>query len=470
MKLPSPGAALALIVGATLTSCVEKVASPATTSSEVILRIATGPAFQQSAGLFVQVRVAYARASGSQVALLDELIPVSSVNTQQLSVSVDIAPCLADPDRIAAGAGCSISVRVALLDAAKAELDSRTLGPLVVLPEQPPTTVTATLNSRYSITVRKSGTGSGSVNFTPPASSSTGGFYPANSNVTLTAAPSATSIFAGWSGSCSGTALTCTLRLDANKDVNAAFDTTYAITITTAGSGSGAVTANPTGPRYAPGATVTLTAMPSSGSVFSGWSGACSGAATTCVVTMSTNRSVTATFVPAQSFSITVTKSGTGTGSVTLDPPGPSYTSGTSVMLTAIPSSGSLFVNWSGNCTGTSSTCTLSMTANRSVNAVFNLANTTYDGDYTGSYGGAASGSVVFTVRNGVINVTQPGAGQGTVNSGGSASFSGTLAAFGCTVTFSGSFFVVGSGLSAGGTWACGPDTGTWSATGVRVP
>ena len=43
-------------------------------------------------------------------------------------------------------------------------------------------------------------------------------------------------------------------------------------------------------------ATVTLTATPASKSQFAGWSGACSGTATTCTVAMNGDRTVTATF------------------------------------------------------------------------------------------------------------------------------------------------------------------------------
>ncbi|MDP3874955.1 MAG: hypothetical protein Q8Q22_00325, partial [bacterium] len=75
-----------------------------------------------------------------------------------------------------------------------------------------------------------------------------------------------------------------------------------------------------------------------------------------------------------------VSKSGTGSGTVTSVPAGidcgsscsASYTDGTSVTLTATPSAGSTFTSWAGACTGTGS-CTISMTAARAVTATFNL-------------------------------------------------------------------------------------------------
>jgi hypothetical protein len=78
---------------------------------------------------------------------------------------------------------------------------------------------------------------------------------------------------------------------------------TQTLTVATAGSGSGTVSSSPPGiscgatcsHTYATGTSVTLTATSASGSVFSGWSGACSGTAG-CNVTMSQARSVTATF------------------------------------------------------------------------------------------------------------------------------------------------------------------------------
>jgi hypothetical protein len=472
MKHRGVRAALAFIAGLSLASCSDRVAPAVSGTSEVVLDIATGPIFQQSsATAFVHVRVTYATATGSSVALFDEQIPLASMNSQQLSVSVDIAPCLSDPARSGSASGCPISVSVTLLDAAKAVLDARTIGPIVVAPDQPPATIAATLNSRFSVTVTKSGLGSGNVTFNPAASSAGGGLFTANSNVTLTAAPSATSIFSGWSGSCSGTSLTCTIRADANKTANAAFDTTYAVAVTLAGTGSGSVSASPPGPRYAPGTSVTLTAAAASGSVFSGWSGDCSGSSVSCVLIMSNNRSAVATFQPVPQFTLSVTTSGSGSGTVTRNPSASSYASGTSVTLTATPSSGSVFAGWSGACSGTSSTCSVTMTSNQSVGATFTLSNTTYDGDYTGTFSGDATGSVVFTVRNGSISLTQPRTGSGSVTPGGSATIVVTdPPPAGCTKNFSGQLFVVGNGLSGGGNWTCAAETGTWSVTGTRVP
>jgi archaellum component FlaG (FlaF/FlaG flagellin family) len=72
--------------------------------------------------------------------------------------------------------------------------------------------------------------------------------------------------------------------------------TKYTITIKYAGTGSGTVTATPVGP-YTDGAYVTLKAVPSTGSVFAGWSGLCPGStSTTCAGYMRANYTATATF------------------------------------------------------------------------------------------------------------------------------------------------------------------------------
>ncbi len=132
---------------------------------------------------------------------------------------------------------------------------------------------------------------------------------------------------------------------------------------------------------YVGGTQVTLTAKAASGYVFTGWSGACSGVGT-CTVTVSGTVSVSATFSPAPKaaggggggttttgYKISVSKNGKGT--VTASPAASSYASGTVVTLTATPDPGSPWVGWGGACSGTTTTCTLTMTKDQSVTANF---------------------------------------------------------------------------------------------------
>jgi len=95
-------------------------------------------------------------------------------------------------------------------------------------------------------------------------------------------------------GSCSGQDQITSISLTGQTAV---------LTVTKAGSGDGTVTSSPAGiscgsgcnEAYGSGTSVTLIAGPSSGSTFKGWTGACTGTGT-CTVTMSADRSVTATY------------------------------------------------------------------------------------------------------------------------------------------------------------------------------
>jgi hypothetical protein len=96
----------------------------------------------------------------------------------------------------------------------------------------------------------------------------------------------------------------------AAKSVTATFNTatvtSYALTVSKAGSGTGPVTSSPSGiacgstcsMSLPAGTTATLTATANTGSLFAGWSGDCTGGVNTCVVSMTANRNVTAAFVP----------------------------------------------------------------------------------------------------------------------------------------------------------------------------
>jgi len=162
--------------------------------------------------------------------------------------------------------------------------------------------------------------------------------------------------------------------------------TAPSITVSKSGAGTGTVTSSPAGincgsdcsETYNQGTSVTLTATPASGSTFGGWSGGgCSGTGD-CSITMDSDKTITATF-NLQQYSLTVLKSGTGSGAVTSSPAGidcgsdcsESYNQGTSVTLTATPASGSTFGGWSGGgCSGTG-TCVVIMNADIAVTAAF---------------------------------------------------------------------------------------------------
>jgi hypothetical protein len=96
------------------------------------------------------------------------------------------------------------------------------------------------------------------------------------------------------------------------------------LTLTKLGTGTGSMFANPAGLSYDAGTSVTVTATAAAGSSFTGWGGACVGVGT-CVVVMSDNETVTATFANGETFS-TSSAFGGGMSSVSdPSPPGCNY-------------------------------------------------------------------------------------------------------------------------------------------------
>jgi len=250
--------------------------------------------------------------------------------------------------------------------------------------------------SMLDLTVTKAGTGSGTVatnRGTLIWNAAVGtAQYLTGTVVTLTSSPLAGSTFTGWSGGgCSGTG-TCQITMNAAKSVTATFNlnaTTYALTVSKTGTGSGTVTSSPAGincgadctEAYNANTIVTLTAAPLAGSTFAGWSGGgCSGTGT-CQVTMNAAKTVTATFtLNPVTYTLSVAKAGTGSGTVTSSPSGincgadctEAYNANTVVTLTASAATGSAFIGWSGECGGTG-TCQVTMNAAKNITATFSV-------------------------------------------------------------------------------------------------
>lgn len=120
---------------------------------------------------------------------------------------------------------------------------------------------------------------------------------------------------------------------------------------------------------------VTLTASASSGSVFTGWTGACSGALANCTLSVNESLSVTANF--ASLFNLVVKTA--GSGSVVSAPAAidcgktcsAKVTQGTRLTLTAAPATGQKFTGWGGACSGTSLTCSVVIGKDTQVQANF---------------------------------------------------------------------------------------------------
>jgi uncharacterized repeat protein (TIGR02543 family) len=247
--------------------------------------------------------------------------------------------------------------------------------------------------------------------------------FPKGSEQFVTATPATGWNFVRWSNSCTTATRTtpeCKVLLNATdneKSITATFvREEYDLAVSKAGAGTGTVTSSastaPTnqGQSINCGAectkkfnfeqVVTLTAEPATGSTFTGWTGACTGTATTCQVTIGTaNASVTATF-SVQQQNLTITE--TGNGDVTTDPAGTScganckaFAHNTPVTLTADPDTGSSLTAWGGAC---SETLTTDLTCEVTMN-------------------GAKSASATFTTNSYMFSVTKNGTGSGTVTS-----------------------------------------------------
>lgn len=234
------------------------------------------------------------------------------------------------------------------------------------------TTCSATFSiAQYTLTLNTTGNGSGTV--------SGGGTYTYNTLVQPKASASVGSVFAGWTPSSCGSAFYLTSNTICTATFNAVF------TLITTISGSGSLFSSPAGINCSSGTcnatftkdtSVLLSPTAKPGYYFNGWSGDCFGTAS-CSVSMTQNKSVTATFSQTPLYTLTVFKTGKGTVSSTDGNGincGPtcsySYLQNTWVSLRAQPEKGNTFMGWTGPCSGKGD-CLVQMSSAKSVGADF---------------------------------------------------------------------------------------------------
>ena len=327
----------------------------------------------------------------------------------------------------AAAVDCSVAVDGAVSATATFELAPRQLG------------------------VTFAGAGTGSVASTPAGidcGSTCTASFPHGTEVTLTATPGTHADFTGWSGACTGTG-SCIVSMDGARDVVATFaPRSRSLTVSTSGPGAGSVTSAPAGidcgsvcvGSFDHGSTVTLTPVPAAGMQFTGWSGACSGTGS-CSFAIEADTAVGASFGYAPRW-LTVTRSGTGGGSVTSTPVGiacgatcaTTFPYSTVVTLTAMPDATSSFAGWSGACAGTG-TCVVTMDVARDVAATFAPMRRTLTVSTAGSGTGTVNSSPAGIACGPVCSATFDHGAQVTLTAspGAGSAFAGWSG--GCTGT-----------------------------------
>jgi predicted CxxxxCH...CXXCH cytochrome family protein len=210
-------------------------------------------------------------------------------------------------------------------------------------------------------------------------------------------------------------------------------------------------------------ATFTLGYVAGANSLPPAWAGCSSIVSGNCVVTMTGNRSVTATFPPA-TWGLTVRPSGSSgaTGTITASPqtspdavncntPGPctsSIASSAVVNLVATPGTGSAFTGWAGACSGTGA-CSVTMSAARTVTATFARASYPVSVAFSGGTGTVTSTGGVAPN----LSCTTPGTGicSGTLLAGGTMLLTAAANAMSDFTGWSGCTSVAGSVCTVSG-------------------
>ena len=228
------------------------------------------------------------------------------------------------------------------------------------------------IHIEYTLTVnRTGGMGTGIVTVSPSQAT-----YHYGDVVTITAGVGAGETFGNWSGDLSGNNNPETLTISDNHTVTAHYnhiEYNLNITISEPFPGGGTdVTKSPDQATYHYGDVVSLTAVPGTGEIFTGWSGDVVDTANPISVTINSDKNITATFgkqTVTLDMQVSFLEPGSF-GTVTPDIGSHTYLWGDTVSVTATPDVASTdFVGWTPNVVGG----VVTMNGNQTVIATFDL-------------------------------------------------------------------------------------------------
>lgn len=229
--------------------------------------------------------------------------------------------------------------------------------------------LTANFQPVYTLTVTASPPGGGTAAYNPNKTT-----YMAGERVTIAATPAAGYTFTGWGGSVSGAVNPGTITMNGNKAVTANFQIVYTLTAAVSPPNGGSVAYSPNKALYAAGESVTITATPAAGYMFTGWGGNASGTANPGTVKMDGNKAITAGFQPG--YALAVNAYPPEGGAVTCNPAKKIYPAGEVVAIVAAPAAGYMFTGWSGGATGAANPLAIVMDGGKTLTANFSLGYT----------------------------------------------------------------------------------------------
>jgi hypothetical protein len=244
--------------------------------------------------------------------------------------------------------------------------------------------------------------GPGTVASTPAGircGSDCSGTFEVGKSLVLTAEAAEGAELERWGPGCGASGTTCRLTVSKRVTIRATFRNrrdprtqTSVLTVSRVGSGDGTLTVDPSNGdprRCATSCTVEVpdqssvrvVAAPARDSRFAGWSNPACSQQSSCTLEVDGATTLVATFV--QQATLTVRTTGSGTGSVTgnaiVCPSGRCKTTvdqGAAVVLRAAAAKGSRFVGWNVASCGTNESCRVVVSADRTVEAQFELLDT----------------------------------------------------------------------------------------------
>ncbi len=262
-----------------------------------------------------------------------------------------------------------------------------------------------------------------------------GGNYAHGSQATITASPSTGYAFVNWTegGSVISTNASYTFTVNSNRSFQANYSqNTYTVSVSNSPSSGGTATG---GGTFAHGAQATITASPAAGYAFVNWTegGSIISTNATYTFTVNSNRNFQANF-SQNTYTVNVSNSPTSGGTAT---GGGNYTHGSQATISASPSAGYSFVNWTegGSFVSTNPSYTFTVNSNRSFQANYSLNSYRVSVSNSPTSGGTATGGGDFTHGSQATVSANPSSGYSFVNWTEGGSFVSANPSYTFTVT-----------------------------------